>query len=181
MATIAFTAFFQGIEQQRIPKLDDRDDLWQVLLMLAERRAADLVRREKAQRRGTGTIRGEAEVNQGMSTTGRAAGFDGLPGPSPTPQTVDGLAAVIRERWEGLGDETLGRIAVDKLQGYTNPEIAERAGIALRSVERKLQLIKSILRKDLLSPKPLAGAVLGLLSAHRCRALLQSWSRVRWA
>jgi DNA-directed RNA polymerase specialized sigma24 family protein len=93
-------------------------------------------------------IRGEAELDQGVSTTGPAAGIDGLPGPSPTPETVEGLAAVIRERWEALGDETLSRIALDKLQGYTNLEIAERTGIALRSVERKLKLIKSIMRTD---------------------------------
>jgi DNA-directed RNA polymerase specialized sigma24 family protein len=148
VATMAFTAFFRGVEQQRFPKLDDRDDLWQVLLMVAERRAADVVRRENAERRGAGMIRCEAELDQGVSTTGRAAGIDGVPGPSPTPETIDGLAAGIRERWEALGDENLGRIALDKLQGYTNLEIAERTGIALRSVERKLQLIKSILRHD---------------------------------
>jgi DNA-directed RNA polymerase specialized sigma24 family protein len=147
VAAMAFTAFFQGVEKQRFPKLDDRDDLWQVLLMLAERRAADVVRREKA--RGAGIIRGEAELDQGMSTSGFTAGIDGLPGPSPTPETVDGLVAVIRERWDAFSDETLGRIALDKLQGYTNLEIAERTGIALRSVERKLRLIKSLLRRDL--------------------------------
>jgi DNA-directed RNA polymerase specialized sigma24 family protein len=148
VAAMAFTAFVQRVEKQRFPKLDDRDDLWQVLLMLTERRAADLVRREKAQRRGDGMIRGEAVLNQGLSTSGPAGGMDGLPGPRLTPETIDGLAAVIRERWEAFQDETLERIALDKLQGYTNAEIAERTGIALRSVERKLQLIKSRLRKD---------------------------------
>ena len=44
-----------------------------------------------------------------------------------------------------FNDETLSKIALDKLQGYINREITERHGMALRSVERKLQLIRRML------------------------------------
>ena len=43
-----------------------------------------------------------------------------------------------------LDDWTLVRIAVDKLHGYTNEEIADRLDMSLRSVERKLRLIRTI-------------------------------------
>jgi DNA-directed RNA polymerase specialized sigma24 family protein len=47
-----------------------------------------------------------------------------------------------------LGDADLQAIAVAKLEGYTNEEIATRTGSALRSVERKLKLIRDIWEKE---------------------------------
>jgi DNA-directed RNA polymerase specialized sigma24 family protein len=41
-----------------------------------------------------------------------------------------------------LGDETLRQIAIAKLEGYKNLEIAEQLGLSLRSVQRKLSLIR---------------------------------------
>ena len=43
---------------------------------------------------------------------------------------------------ESLTAETEREIAMLKLQGYSNKEIAEQLGIALRAVERKLKLIR---------------------------------------
>ena len=34
----AFASFFRGVEGEQFASLDDRDDLWQVLLILTERR-----------------------------------------------------------------------------------------------------------------------------------------------
>ena len=38
----AFNGFLQGVDEGRFLKLDDREDLWQVLVMLTERRAIAL-------------------------------------------------------------------------------------------------------------------------------------------
>jgi DNA-directed RNA polymerase specialized sigma24 family protein len=54
-----------------------------------------------------------------------------------------------RRRFGSVDDPTLRKIALDKLQGYTNPEIAQRNGIAMRSVERKLQLIRKALERQI--------------------------------
>ena len=43
IALSAFDSFFRGVERGRFPKLDDRDDLWQVLLLITERKAFDLL------------------------------------------------------------------------------------------------------------------------------------------
>ena len=42
----------------------------------------------------------------------------------------------------GLGDEELRSVAVWKLEGYTNEEIAAQLGRAPSTVARKLQLIR---------------------------------------
>src|SRR5262245_52849568 len=56
IAQEAFEAFFRGVRENRFSKLDDRDDLWQLLIMLADRRAHDFMRRELAERRGDGRV-----------------------------------------------------------------------------------------------------------------------------
>ena len=56
----AFDGFLRGVAESRFPQLDDRDDFWQVLVMLTDRRAVDHRRRELAARRGGGVVRGES-------------------------------------------------------------------------------------------------------------------------
>jgi DNA-directed RNA polymerase specialized sigma24 family protein len=41
-----------------------------------------------------------------------------------------------------LGDEELRQIALAKMEGYTNQEIAARMDLTLRTVERRLALIR---------------------------------------
>jgi DNA-directed RNA polymerase specialized sigma24 family protein len=43
-----------------------------------------------------------------------------------------------------LGDDTLRQVALLKLEGYENAEIAARLNCALRTVERKLNLIRAL-------------------------------------
>ncbi len=60
----------------------------------------------------------------------------------PDDGVVVGFTDGVREMLEGLDDELLMQVAVGKLEGYTNQEIADQLGIALRSVVRKMQLIR---------------------------------------
>src|SRR5262245_56797441 len=46
VALSAFDSFFRRAEAGRFPRLDDRDDLWQLLLLIATRKACDLAQRE---------------------------------------------------------------------------------------------------------------------------------------
>ena len=43
----AFHSFFRGVDAGRFPKLEDRDDLWQILVVLTTRKAANQLKREK--------------------------------------------------------------------------------------------------------------------------------------
>ena len=45
IALSAFDSFFRGVEAGRFPQLNDRDDLWQVLFMITERKAFDHIER----------------------------------------------------------------------------------------------------------------------------------------
>ncbi len=48
-----------------------------------------------------------------------------------------------------LGDEQLRRIAVWKMEGHTNQEIADRLGCVVETVERRLRLIRSLWQREM--------------------------------
>src|SRR3954469_7065224 len=58
VALSAFDSFCRHAEQGRFPQLLDRDDLWQVLVMLAARKAVELIRHECRLKRGGGEVQG---------------------------------------------------------------------------------------------------------------------------
>jgi DNA-directed RNA polymerase specialized sigma24 family protein len=147
VAQEAFTNFFAAVQTGRFPRLDDRHDLWDVLLMLADRRAKDQMRKQLAEMRGGGAVRGESALDAPGATG--TAGLGRLEDPERLQETVDGLIEALRSGWKTFEDETLCKIALDKLQGYENREIAERHGMALRAVERKLQLTRRLLAEEM--------------------------------
>jgi DNA-directed RNA polymerase specialized sigma24 family protein len=93
-----------------------------------------------ADKRGGGLNRGESVFEKLLFDSTTPAGIDQVG--DPDPKAVEGFTLEVREMLEGLDDELLHQIAVRKLEGFTNQEIAEQLGIALRAVERKLQLIR---------------------------------------
>jgi DNA-directed RNA polymerase specialized sigma24 family protein len=135
-ALSAFDSFCRGVKNGRFPRLDDRDDLWRILVVLTRRKAADMIRHGMTQRRGRGTVRDEATLK------GDGGRLDQLPSLEPTPEFAAMLAEEYRLRLEALGDETLRRIALWKLEGYTANEVAARLGCTRRAVQRKLNLIR---------------------------------------
>jgi DNA-directed RNA polymerase specialized sigma24 family protein len=52
------------------------------------------------------------------------------------------------EEWQRLldrlGDNTLRSVAIKKMEGHTNDEIAGLLGVVPRTVERKLRLIREL-------------------------------------
>jgi DNA-directed RNA polymerase specialized sigma24 family protein len=54
------------------------------------------------------------------------------------------VADECRRLLELLGDATLRSVAVWKMEGYTNAEIADKLGCVPVTVERKLQLIRRV-------------------------------------
>jgi RNA polymerase sigma factor (sigma-70 family) len=139
VALRAFTAFCQRAEQGRLPQVRDRDDLWRLLVTLTVRMAVDEVRREHRQKRG-----GREGSSQASSASlpPRDANPDHYPAPQPSPEFVAQVAEECDRLLGALDDETLKSIAVWKIEGYTNEEIAANLGVVLRTVERKVRTIR---------------------------------------
>ena len=56
----AFDGLCRGVQEGRFPNLHDRDDLWQILVMLTQRKAASQQRRVLSAKRGGGKVRGDS-------------------------------------------------------------------------------------------------------------------------
>ena len=65
-----------------------------------------------------------------------------IAGTAPTPSFAAMVAEEYRYRLDLLPEDALRRIAVLKMEGYSNEEIAVQLGLGLRSVVRKLDLIR---------------------------------------
>jgi RNA polymerase sigma factor (sigma-70 family) len=144
VALSAFDSFCRGAEQGRFPQLSDRDDLWHLLLVITERKAIDLVNHETAQKRGRGRVRHEGSV-AGNSD----AAFADIAARELTPEKAAQVAEQFRRLLDALGEETLRAVAIAKMEGYTNEEIAKRINRSVPAVERKLNRIRKIWGKEI--------------------------------
>jgi DNA-directed RNA polymerase specialized sigma24 family protein len=144
VALSAFQCFFRSAEQGRLPDLLDRHNLWRLLVVITARKAAHLVRDEGRQKRGGGRVAmapadplaAEADVEQ-------------ILGREPTPEFAASVAEECRRLLGRLGDAELESVALWKMEGYTNDEIADRLKCVPRTIERKLRLIRSIWAQEM--------------------------------
>jgi ECF sigma factor len=134
---------YQGLREGRFPRLDDRDDLWKLLVHLTACKAVDHHRADQRQKRGGGNVVNEADmVTAGAAANDRGGPLDQLIGTEPTPEFAAMVAEEYVRRLHELGDDTLRRIAELKLACHTNEEIRRQLGCSLRTVTLKLELIR---------------------------------------
>jgi RNA polymerase sigma factor (sigma-70 family) len=128
VALSAFWSLCRGAEAGKFSRLFDRDDLWRLLFTITTRKAIDYMRRITPE-----AATGELDITQVLST-------------DPTPELVAELTEEYDRLLATLPDD-LRRIALLRVEGYTNDEIAEILGCVRRTVERKLERIRSLWTK----------------------------------
>ena len=144
-ALSAFDSFCRRAEQGQFPDLKDRDGLWALLVVLTARKAADLVRHHNREKRGGGQVQGDSALRPADGDSG-PGGFDHLADDGPTPEEAALLAEEVETLLGRLRDPALRQVAVWKLEGYTNAEIAGRQGCSEPTVERRLAIIRRLLK-----------------------------------
>jgi DNA-directed RNA polymerase specialized sigma24 family protein len=140
VALSAFDSFCRNAKRGRFPQLLDRDDLWRVLVTITARKVCHLRRDAARLKRGGGTAadpRPDEEPN-----------LDEVVGNEPTPEFAAQMAEECQRLLKQLGNSELEAVALWKMEGYTNGEIATRLSCAPKSVQRKLHLIRSIWEKE---------------------------------
>ncbi|HEY7428498.1 MAG TPA: ECF-type sigma factor [Gemmataceae bacterium] len=152
IALSAFDRFCRRAEQGRFPKLFDRNDLWQLLMVIAFRKACNQAKHEARRQPPNGRVQHASALS---AANGEEAGviFTHLIGREPEPEFAAQTAEEYRRLPALLDDEQLRHIAEMKLAGYTNAEINQRLRL-LRSVvaaERKLARIRRIWEEEIRS------------------------------
>jgi len=132
VALSAFASFWAGARRDRFPQLTDRTALWPLLVAITAHKCSDLVRRETRQKRGGGA-------------TGAPSALEHLIGTEPPPdfaaQVADQLQNLLA-RLDATGDPALRQVAVLRMTGLTQSEIANRLGCVRETVGRKLRLVE---------------------------------------
>ena len=142
VALSAFKSFCRGIQSGRYPHLADRDDLWRLLVTITAHKAIHVVRRAQRQKRG-------GNGNQPAPDDGKnAVDLNEVIGQEPSPEFSLQVAEELDRLLARIADSTLQTVAVLKMEGYTNAEIALRQDCTVRTIERKLRLIREILEDD---------------------------------
>jgi RNA polymerase sigma factor (sigma-70 family) len=126
VALSAFKSLVLGAQRGRFAQLQDRQGLWRLLVVLTLRKAVDLLRKERRHQQ-----QGEVDIAQIISR-------------EPTPELALQMAEECRRLLDNLGDDELRAIALWKMEGYSNDEIAGKLDCTPRTVGRRLQFIRQI-------------------------------------
>ena len=121
-------------------ELGGRDELWKLLVTVTLRKARNAARRH---RRDARDYRREEGFDD-RDATGRGDHIERFTAPEPTPADAVAFNDELERLLHALGDPLLRRIALFKLEGYTNKEIArELDNCTERTIERKLARIRT--------------------------------------
>jgi DNA-directed RNA polymerase specialized sigma24 family protein len=137
----AFDSFCTGAVKGRFPQLADRDELWRLLVVITARKVQAQARRMRRHKRGAGQVRNATDLPDAGDSSGDD-GLDRIVGDDPTPEFAAQVAEECQRLLGALGDEALRQVALARMEGYTNDEIADRLGCARRTVARRLDLIR---------------------------------------
>jgi DNA-directed RNA polymerase specialized sigma24 family protein len=143
VALSAFKSFCRGTRDGRFTKLQDHEDPWPLLQALTTHKAIDLRRYERRAKRG-GPDKKHASPADREETPDADTGMSQLIGKEPDPQAAFQAAEECQELLDRFSDAILRAIALWKMEGFTTEEIASKLDCTTRTVERKLQLIRTL-------------------------------------
>jgi RNA polymerase sigma factor (sigma-70 family) len=160
VALSAMFSFCRGMEAGKYTEIENRDDLWKILVTITVCKVAARYKHEYAKKRGGRDraegghrLRGESVFLHFDEVAEGAAGLAEVAVSEPTPE----LAAEVVEnchRMLDCLDEVSREIALLKLEGYSQSEIAEKMGVVRETVNRKISRIKDKWRRMGSAPRP---------------------------
>lgn len=139
VAITAFTTLCDGLQVGRYDAIADRESLWSLLAVITINRARKLARNENRLRRGGGVtheLDGEAALSRSIS-------------PDPSPEFSTAAKEECRRMLDLLPKKELRLVAILKVDGHTNEEIAGLLNCTRRSIQRRLLLIRDIWTNEL--------------------------------
>lgn len=134
VALSAFDSVYRRAELGQYEQLDDRGNLWSLLFVVTVRKAIDHARREVRRPDTPGRILGLTDLDENDVA--------GVLGTEPTPELAAQVADECRRLLDLLRDDSLRSVALLKMEGYTNREIAGQLGVVEETIERKLKRIR---------------------------------------
>ena len=133
VAISAMKSFFRRVRIGQFPNLNDRTELWPLLVQTTIWKVNNFHRRYTTK---------ERDFKKEISA-------DWLKENDPTAELADKVIEEGNALLESLTDEKLRTVAQLRLEGYSNVEIAEETGRSVKTVEWRLQQIRKHLKAQL--------------------------------
>jgi DNA-directed RNA polymerase specialized sigma24 family protein len=151
-ALSALNSLWDRASGGRLEGLRGRDELWRLMVVITARKAIRQVEGQRRLKRGGGRVLNEAAL-AAAAASGSAGGDEAdalarVAGGEPTPEFVALVAEEFSRRLEALPDPSLRQVALWRMEGWSNEEIAAKLGCVVRTVERKLDLIRKLWREE---------------------------------
>jgi DNA-directed RNA polymerase specialized sigma24 family protein len=143
VALSTFDAFCRNAERGRFPQVTNRSDLWNVLAVIAKHKAIDLRRHEGRPKRGGGHVRGESVFDNVADAKELGRGLEQIADSEPTPELAILMADESSSLLDSL-DPKLRKVAVWSMKGWSKERIAARLDVCVRTVERRLLMIRGL-------------------------------------
>ena len=140
VALNAFHSFIRSAEGGKFEDVRRREDLWQLLVVITVRKAIGKFQHETRLKRGGGNVKNLSAMTPDEEGTLFEAELRGAGDPALEAEMLETYDRLLR----ALGDDNLKAVALAKLDGYTNPEIALKLGVSVSGVERRLRSIRGI-------------------------------------
>src|SRR5262249_44582396 len=122
--------------------------LWQLLLIITDRKALKLVDHQRRAKRGGGKVLDEGALAESeLAPAGTA--FARFPSREPTPEFTAQVTEEFQRLLDRLADEQLRAIALWKMEGHTDEEIAAKLGCVPRTVRRRLRMIRGLWEEEI--------------------------------
>jgi len=149
VVTAAFYSFLAAASEGQFPAIEDRDAVWRTLLTVTLNEARNVVRKERADKRGGGSVRGDSVFIAAGEAASRS-GFDGAADPRRLEadeaaiglECLERLEKAINEQCEEPQRTAVRRTLELRLQGYSSQEIADELGCSERTITRYLRMLR---------------------------------------
>jgi RNA polymerase sigma factor (sigma-70 family) len=139
LALSTIDSFFRRAADGQFPDLSRRHELWSLLVTIVTRKAVNRLKKDRALKRGGRHNESDQFRQEG---DGHFRAFAELIADEPAPEALAELNEELHRRLSLLDGEMLREVALLRLEGFTNQEIAEQLNVAERTVRRKINRIR---------------------------------------
>jgi len=119
--------------------LANRDALWKLLVTITLNKTRDVAKDQGREKRD---IAREESIAGDRETDSAPWELEQMEAAGPSPEEAAVLNEALARRLQALADPELRQIAVAKLEGWTNAEIAGQLNYTERTIERRLKRIR---------------------------------------
>ena len=148
VALSALNSVILGARAHKFPQLTDRSDLWKLLVVVTTRKAVARQRRHFAAKRPDRNVVRNASKDDASD----CSELSQVLGREPSPEFAALFAEEVHQLLTALPGDEFRQVALMRLEGYTNREIAEKLEWYEVKVERRLRIIRKCWSSAVESP-----------------------------